>query len=220
MPTELPAPVPLGPASILGGIVTDPRISFTGFTTGLLQLMLPAVSAAVIDQGEFFKNPFDRVYRSVPRIVASVVADDSQARAVQVRDYHRDIKGVDPQGRRYHALDPDAYWWTHMCFVWGFLQAADVFRHRRLTSAEWTQYYAESVEWWRRYGMSMRLVPPDLESFLAEFDRRCAEDVEWTPAVAGALDVKVFRAPLPAPFDRLIGTPARRWAAEREYFNR
>ena len=204
---SVPAPVPLGPKSILGRIVTDPRITFTGFSAGLLQLMHPAVSAAVIEHGEFFKDPFDRVYRSVPRIVASITAPDGAERARQVRDYHRDIKGVDTHGNRYHALDPEVYWWTHMCFVWGFLQATEVFGHRRLTEAERTQFYAETVEWWRRYGMSMRLVPVDLETFLADFDRRCAEEVEWTPAAEFAINVSTFRAPLRAPFDLVFGAP-------------
>jgi uncharacterized protein (DUF2236 family) len=204
---QLPDPVPLGPDSILGRIVTDPRIGLTGFSTGLLQVMHPAVSAGVIQHSEFFDDPFDRVYRSVPRIVATITGDDGADRAVTVRDYHRNIKGTDANGARYHALDPEVYWWTHMCFVWGFLMTAERFRHGRLTPAERAQFYAESVEWWRRYGMSMRYVPPDLDSFLEDFEQRCATDLEWTEAAAGALEVTTFQAPFPAPLDRLIGIP-------------
>lgn len=207
MGEQLPASVPLGPRSVLGRIVTDPRIAFTGFTTGLLQIMHPAVSAGVIQHSEFFSDPFDRVYRSVPRIVATITSDDGTARAVKVRDYHRNIKGVDANGARYHALDPEVYWWTHMCFVWGFLMTAERFRAPRLRPGEREQFYAESVEWWRRYDMSMRFVPPTLEAFLEDFERRCATDLEWTEAAAGALEVSTFRAPLPAPLDLLIGAP-------------
>ena len=207
MGDKLPASVPLGPRSVLGRMVTDPRIALTGFTTGLLQIMHPTVSAGVIQHSEFFDDPFDRVYRSVPRIVATITGEDGSARAVKVRDYHRDIKGLDAHGARYHALDPEVYWWTHMCFVWGFLMTAERFRHPRLGPGERKQFYAESVEWWRRYDMSMRFVPPDLDSFLDDFDRRCATDLEWTEAAAAALEVSTFRAPFPAPLDRLIGAP-------------
>lgn len=207
MHQDVPGSVPLGPQSVLGRIVTDPRNVFTGFSTGLMQLMHPAVSAAVIDQGEFFKDPFDRVYRSVPRIVATVTAVDGAARSIQVRDYHRAIKGVDANGDRYHALDPDVYWWTHMCFVWGYLQTADVYTHRPLRGVVREQFYAETVEWWRRYGMSMRMVPKDLDSFLADFDDRCTR-LEWTAAAEGALNVTWFRAPLPSPLGSALGVPA------------
>ena len=207
MGDKLPESVPLGPRSVLGRIVTDPRIAFTGFATGLLQIMHPAVSAGVIQHSGFFDDPFDRVYRSVPRIVATITSESGAARAVKVRDYHRDIKGLDANGARYHALDPEVFWWTHMCFVWGFLTTAERFRHPRLRPGEREQFYAESVEWWRRYDLSMRFVPPDLASFLEDFDRRCATDLEWTEAAAAALEVSTFRAPFPVPLDRVIGAP-------------
>ena len=64
---SLPAPVPLGPDSVLGRLANDPRLAFTGFSLGVLQLMHPAVSAGVIQHSEFFSDPFDRIYRSTPR---------------------------------------------------------------------------------------------------------------------------------------------------------
>ncbi|RNL61286.1 DUF2236 domain-containing protein [Nocardioides marmoriginsengisoli] len=210
MDNLLPASRPLGPDSILGRLANDPRIALTGFSTGLLQLMHPAVSAGVMQHSMFFADPFERVYRSVPRIVATINATDGADRAVRVRDYHRGIKGTDAHGQRYHALDPEVFWWTHMTFVWGFLTAADRFHHRPPVGDQRTQFYAESVEWWRRYGMSMRLVPPTLDAFLQEFERICAEDLEMTEAAVGALGVGRFELPmLPAPLARLGGVPSK-----------
>ena len=34
----------------------------------------------------------------------------------QVREYHIGIKGVDDQGRRYSALNPDVFYWAHATF--------------------------------------------------------------------------------------------------------
>ncbi len=182
--------VELGPDSVLGRLAADPRIGFTGFSAGVLQLMHPAVSAGVLDHSEFFSDPFDRIYRSIPRIVNSIVAPDSRERAVRVRDYHRDIKGLDAHGRRYHALDPDVYWWTHATFVWAFLAAADRFHPRPPTGAERERYYAESLEWWRRYGLSDRPAQPDLASFEADFERICRDELEWTKAARISMKVK------------------------------
>ncbi len=181
--------VELGPDSILGRLAADPRIAFTGFSAGVLQLMHPAVSAGVLDHSAFFSDPFDRIYRSIPRIVNSIVAPDSRERAVKVRDYHQTIKGTDAHGRRYHALDPDVYWWTHATFVWAFLSAADRFHPRPPTGADRERYYVESLEWWERYGLSMRPAQPDLASFEGDFERICREELEWTKAAR--LSVKV-----------------------------
>lgn len=204
-----PDRLPLGPHSVLGRLANDPRIGFNGFAVGILQLMHPAVSAGVIDHSDFFTDPFDRIYRSLPRIIASVTAPDGEQRAGRIRDYHREIKGVDPAGRRYHALDPDVFWWTHMTFVWGFLTAADRFHHRPPRGAERVRYYEESVEWWRRYGLSMRPVAPNLGSFLAEFEAICAHTLEWTPAAEQAFSVKRLELPMvPAIASRLASIPA------------
>lgn len=34
-----------------------------------------------------------------------------------VRDFHTGIKGTFPDGERYHALDPETYYWAHATFV-------------------------------------------------------------------------------------------------------
>lgn len=186
-------------------------MGMTGLSAGLLQLMHPGLGAGVIDHSAFFTEPFERIVRSVPRIVASIVAPDGEARAREIRDYHRHIKGLDDEGRRYHALDPATYWWAHATFTWAFLKANDRFHPRPLRGPDRDRYYAESVEWYRRYGLSTRPVPPSLDAFEAEFRRTCAEDLELTPAAARAIDIarhERFEVPLlPAPVRQLLAVP-------------
>lgn len=138
-------PVRLGPTSELSKLALDWRFALTGFSTGILQLMLPGLGAGVSEHSDFFDEPYERIARSVPRIVASIVADDSARRALNVRDYRREIKGVDDQGRRYHALDPQVFWWAHATFVRGFIQISDAFRHDHLAGEAREHFYAESV---------------------------------------------------------------------------
>lgn len=203
--------IELGPKSVLGRLATDWRMGLTGLSAGVLQLMHPGLGAGVVQHSAFFSEPFDRIARSVPRIVASIVAPDSEARARQIRDYHRDIKGHDDEGRRYHALDPSTYWWAHATFTWGFLKAADRFHHHPPRGPVRDQYYAESVEWYRRYALSMRPVPTDLPAFEREFDRICRTELELTPAAERAVDIALhqrFEVPnLPAPVARLVSVP-------------
>ena len=71
------------------------------------------LGAGVTDHSDFFEDPFDRIFRSIPPIWASIFAeDDEQGDRVgrMIRGFHPDIKGSDHTGERYPALDPDVFW--------------------------------------------------------------------------------------------------------------
>jgi uncharacterized protein (DUF2236 family) len=200
----------------------DWRVAFTGFSVGLLQLLHPGIGAGVSEHSDFFDDPFDRVFRSFPRIWATILADEGEAaaRARAIRDVHRGIKGVDHQGRRYHALDPATYWWAHATFTWGIIEAAHRVHHRRPGPFELDALYAGSVVWWRRYGLTDRPVPPDYRAFTTTFDRICAEELELTPAAERALYLALHGRfeipvlpPLAQPMAGVLTTPVARLAA-------
>jgi uncharacterized protein (DUF2236 family) len=156
-----------------------------------MQLMLPGLGAGVTDHSNFFDDPFDRIFRSIPYIWGSIFAaddEDGAARGRQIRDFHPEIKGVDHHGDRYHALDPDIFWWAHATFTWEFFRARELYWARPLRRAEQEQLYAETVTWYRRYGVSDRPVPATLDAFRARFDQICREQLELTPAVQWVLD--------------------------------
>jgi uncharacterized protein (DUF2236 family) len=189
-----PAPAlgaPVGPGSLLWQTAGDPRGLIPGTAAGIMQLMLPGLSAGVTDHSNFFDDPFDRIYRSIPYIWGSIfAADDEQgaARGKQIRDFHPDIKGTDHHGRRYHALDPDIYWWAHATFTWEFFRARELYFPVPLSRRQQEQLYAESVTWYRRYGISDRPVPPTLDAFRERFDDICRNELELTPAVQWVMD--------------------------------
>lgn len=166
----------LGPTSLLWRYAGDMRIAFEGGTAGLMQTMHPAIGQGLIDHSNFFDDPVDRVFRSLPGILGAVYdgqcADDT---GHQVRDFHRDIKGVLPDGQRYHALNPETYWWAHATFQVMVHRLAEHWDRHPLTDAEREQLYAEGREWYRRYGMSESVVPETLADFRREYDRYCRE---------------------------------------------
>src|SRR3546814_20580729 len=92
--------------------------------------MWPHLGQGVEEHSAFFSEPWDRIHRSVPRIWATIFADDADQRGRNIRDLHKGIRGTDPHGRRYHALDPDTYWWAHATFTWEMFQPADTWDHR------------------------------------------------------------------------------------------
>jgi len=155
---------------------------------GLLQLMHPGLGAGVEHHSDFFNEPWERVLRSVPEI-QGVTFDypDGDATARKIRDYHSHIKGVDAQGRRYHALDPETYFWAHATIFDALFQMIDLFDHP-MSDAEKEQLYQEGCRAYRAYGVSDRIVPPDWPSFEAWFDRMCRERLEITPAARGLIE--------------------------------
>ena len=155
---------------------------------GLLQLMHPGLGAGVEQHSDFFNEPWERVLRSVPEI-QGVTFDwpDGAGTARRIRDYHAHIKGLDGGGRRYHALDPEVYFWAHATIFDALFQMIDLFDHP-MTDDEKERLYAESRQVYRAYGVSDRVVPPDWASFVAYFDRMCREELVITPAARGLIE--------------------------------
>jgi len=78
-------------------------------------------------------------------------------------------------GARYHALDPDTYFWAHATFLDQVFYFADTFV-KRLTDAEKQRMYAESKTWYRRYGVSDRPMPDTYADF-ATYWQHMLDDV-------------------------------------------
>jgi len=188
---------PLGPGSLLWRLASDWRSGLSGLSAGILQLAWPHLGLGVEEHSAFFQEPWDRIHRSVPRIWATIFADDADDRGRGIRDLHRDIKGTDADGRRYHALDPDTFWWAHATFTWEMFQTADQWDHRRLSPARREQLYQETVTWYRRYGVSDRPVPPDVRAFEARWDEICRTRLELTPTAARAIDMALHERVAP-----------------------
>ncbi|MEO9224084.1 MAG: oxygenase MpaB family protein [Acidimicrobiales bacterium] len=181
-------PAELGPESLLWRWAGDTRIGLLAGPVGLLQTMHPAIGAALVDHSDFFTDPANRVVRSLPPILGSVYDGPDEGTGKAVRDYHRDIKGHDAKGRRYHALDPGTYWWAHATFQYMVEQVADRFERRPLTPYEREQLYQEGVAWYLRYGVSDRCVPETRAAFQQQWDYYCEEVLEPNPAANWLLD--------------------------------
>ncbi|SRX80009.1 hypothetical protein [Segniliparus rotundus DSM 44985] [Mycolicibacterium parafortuitum] len=159
------------------------RIAFEGGTAGLLQTMHPAIGQGLIDHSDFFDDPVDRVFRSLPGILGTVYdGPRADATGLQVRDFHRDIKGRLGDGSRYHALNPETFWWAHATFQRMVDRIAIHWDRHRLTAQQSEELYADGCEWYRRYAMSDSVMPPNRVEFDREFDRYCREVLQPNPA--------------------------------------
>ncbi len=171
---QLADALPLGPESLVWKYFGDNRMYLIGPRPAVLQNMLAELGQGVLDHSVFFSDTAARVKRSIPPIMMTVYGADDDNPGTRVRDFHRDIKGDMPAddgvSKRYHALDPDTYFWAHATFVEQVLYFADTFV-KRLTDDEKERIYAESKTWYRRYGVSDRPMPADYAGFQRYWDR-------------------------------------------------
>jgi uncharacterized protein (DUF2236 family) len=161
--------LPLGPQSLVWRYFGDNRMYLIGPRPAVLQNMLAELGQGVLDHSVFFADTAARVKRSLPPIFMTVYGSADDNAGTRVRDFHHTIKGDMPDGGRYHALDPETYFWAHATFVEQVLYFADTFV-KRLTDAEKQQIYAESKTWYRRYGVSDRPMPVDYAAFEKYWD--------------------------------------------------
>ena len=177
-----------GPGSLLYESYGDRAGFLFAPATGLMQLMYPALGKGVEEHSAFYEEPFERLVRSVPQILGMIFDGDTAGeQAHRVRDFHRDIKGTMPDGERYHALDPETFFWAHATFV-DVAFRVDDFIERRMSRTVREAYYAETVDWWRMYGMTMRVVPRTYGDFLEYWDHHVENVLEVTPAAQAFID--------------------------------
>jgi uncharacterized protein (DUF2236 family) len=185
-------PTPLGPDSLTWQLFGDWRGLLQGPWAGSMQNMHPQLGAAVEQHSIFFTERMPRLLRSLYPI-GGVVFDGDRAptTGAEVRDYHIGIKGVDNQGRRYSALNPDVFYWAHSTFFMGTILTAERFGDG-LTDAQKRQLFDEHVTWYRMYGMSMRPVPKTWEEFQAYWDDMCRNVLENNYAAREVLDLSTM----------------------------
>jgi uncharacterized protein (DUF2236 family) len=172
--------LPLGPQSLVWRYFGDNRMYLIGPRPAVLQNMLAELGQGVLDHSTFFSDTAERLKRTIPPIFNTVYGSDDDNAGLQVRDFHHEIKGTMPDGGRYHALDPDTYFWAHATFVEQVLYFADTFV-KRLTRAEKEQIYSESKTWYRRYGVSDRPMPANYAEFERYWNRMLDEIVVAHP---------------------------------------
>jgi uncharacterized protein (DUF2236 family) len=213
-------PEPLGPGSLTWKYFGDWRGMLQGPWAGSMQNMHPQLGAAVEEHSTFTREPWQRVLRSLYPI-GGVVFDGDRApvTGAEVREYHTDIKGVDAKGRRYHALNPDVFYWAHSTFFVGTILVADKFCGG-ITEDEKRQLFDEHVAWYRMYGMSMRPVPETWEDFQVYWDHMCRNVLEDNKATRDVLALESYGKPwfmqrvpdaVYTPMQRHIIAPLMRW---------
>ncbi|WP_458682052.1 oxygenase MpaB family protein [Prescottella equi] len=157
--------LPLGPDSLVWKFYGDVR-GLLGFQRlAGTENCIEQLGKAVEDHSVIFSDTLGRARRSGPPIMKTVYSEDPHHWGRTVRDFHRSIKGTISDGSRYHALNPELFYWAHATFVDQVLYVTDTFI-RRLSYDEKVRIFEESKRWYALYGVSARNEPQTYEEFV------------------------------------------------------
>ena len=194
---------------------SDIRLFGTAGYALLLQVAHPTVGAGVAEHSTFQQDPWGRLHRTLDYVHGTIYGGPRLAGEIgrRVREMHRDIKGLRPDGERYHAMEPVAYAWVHAT-----LASAIVHGHERLgrlmapdvVEAFWRDWLALG----RLIGVRDRDLPEDWAGFEEYFEHMIDTELVDNPTVHLVLDTLMRPArpvsALPQPVWNALRVPIAR----------
>jgi uncharacterized protein (DUF2236 family) len=202
----------LGPDSVTWRSASDARLYAVMLYPLLLQVAHPTVGAGVRDYSDFDRRPWNRLLRTIDYVTLLVYGGDEAAPAGRrLREMHKRFRGVREDGRRYHALEPDAYAWVHATLIDTYVRGHE---HcgQPMSPREVERFYGEYRQLGRLIGVRARDLPPTWPAFREYFDRMVAEELVRTASVTRVLatvrHAPAPPVPVPDPLWRAIRMPA------------
>jgi uncharacterized protein (DUF2236 family) len=179
-------------------------------TALVLQVAHPTVAAGVREHSDFERDPWGRLLRTLDYVNLLVYGGPEPAMRAgrRMRAMHQRIRGVAPDGTRYHALEPAAYAWVHATLAETIVGANAQFGVP-LTLAEREDFWRQ----WRGLGFLLgireRDLPPTWAGFRAYVDETVATQLHDNDVVRTVLRSLASPAAPPLPFP----VPGALWRA-------
>ena len=200
----------LGPDSLIWKFYGDHRTQFFGFQrVAGVENCIEQLAQGVLDHSVIFSDTLGRAKRTAPPLMKTVYSDDPYEWGRKVRDFHKPIKGTISDGSRYHALNPELFYWAHATFVDQVIYNTDMFI-RRLTDAEKEQIFNEGKVWYSLYGVSGRGQPQTYAEFVTYWDDMLERFVPHKTVLYGTGYIrKGIPGPrwLPTPIWKMVSAP-------------
>ena len=203
-------PIALGPDSLAWTHAGDNLQLLMAGTTLLLQVSHPVVGAGVGDHSVFKEDPWGRLKRTTDwglRLMYGGEQGSVQA-GRDLRELHRTIKGADEKGRKYFALDPEAYAWVHMTTYYTMVTTQRLFGDQPFTASQEAQLLQEWVQQGRVLGIRDQDMPHTVPAFCDYFHHMVGTRLENTDTARYLLDVSLSRVKKPP---QLVLMPAWLW---------
>jgi uncharacterized protein (DUF2236 family) len=177
----------------------------------LLQVAHPTVGAGVSEHSSFRDDPWGRLLRTLDYACTMVYGGAPAAgqMGLRIRSFHKQIQGTRADGRRYHALEPEAYAWVHATLAEAIVRGHERFG-RPFTRSQCEQFWSEWRPLGRLLGIRERDLPPTWPMFRDYVEEMVQARLAHTAAVDEVLDA--LARPAPPPLAPLRGAG---WAALR-----
>lgn len=176
------------PGSAVWRYAGDARLLTTAGYALLLQVSHPTVGAGVSEHSDFKADPWGRLFRTLDYTYSMTYGGPRLAKEIGARvfELHKGIKGVKPDGERYHALEPDAYAWVHATLAESIVTGNRRFG-LRMPLEEIERFWSEWRELGRLVGVRTDELPETWSGFRTYFERMVSERLEDTEAVHDVL---------------------------------
>lgn len=164
----------------------------------MLQVSHPVVGAGVSEHSNFRADPWGRLLRTLDFTTSVVYGGPELAWQTgrRVREMHKQIKGILPDGEPYHSLDPEAYAWVHATLADSIVRSHIRFIGS-VSPAELETFWVEWRRVGRLLGVRLRDLPESWDEVGPYFDRMIAERLEPTDSVTDVLEA-LAQPPPPA----------------------
>lgn len=177
-----------GPGSLTWRLMGDIRGLLLAAATLVLQVAHPTVGVAVDQHSDFVAHPWRRLLRTMHSSIRFTYGAGpvAEAEAARLRRVHEGIRGFDPQGSPYSALDPQATAWVHLTLGRFGAEIQRVFA-TPLPRPELDAFLAEWRQVGRLLGVDDALLPRDWGAFGDYFDDMVDNTLEDNAAVRDVL---------------------------------
>jgi uncharacterized protein (DUF2236 family) len=204
----------LGPESVAWRTTSDVRLNLAMLYPLLLQAAHPTVDAGVTDFSEFEREPWVRVRRTIDYLSVIVYGGrDAIAAGRRLRAVHKRFRGTKADGRRYSALEPEAYAWVHATLLDTFIRA-NARLCEPMNAEERDCFYREYRGLGRLIGVRETDLPPTWPQFREYFAETARTQLTRTASVERVFDalshLSVPPRPMPEPLWQAIRISGRR----------
>jgi len=182
----------------------------------MLQVAHPVIGAGVLEHSNFKADPWGRLLRTLDFTTCMVYGGPDLAWQTgrRVRLMHQQIKGILPNGERYHAMEPEAYAWVHATLADAIVKANAHFV-RPIPAHDLERFWQEWRAIGRLLGVRDRDLPLSWAEFGAYYDAMVTDHLERTQSVDDVLEVMAKPPPpgvrgVPRPVWNAIRRPAAR----------
>lgn len=185
-----------GEDRVIRRVHSDASMFVGGLRALLLQSLHPLAMAGVANHSDYSADPWGRLQRTAGFLASTTfgpaaMADESIAR---VRQVHRRVRGVAPDGRAYSAGDPHLLRWVHICEVDSFLTAYHRYGATPLSDEEADEYVADMARVASALGVDHP--PVTVAQVRGEF-RNFRGELKGTKAAREAARFLLVQPPLP-----------------------